>query len=117
MAIGQKISVLLHLAAIAICIYGGLSGRPPVEAQESPQPNYQQMSPFDAVQNSDIMSINKHLEHTDSTIDRLSDEIVSVQREQSSMQGAQNVWFWLVGLLVTGALGVTTLVYVKGKKL
>lgn len=102
----QAVCLLLRGAAVAVCVLACLSGHPPASAQAA------QISAEDAVQDSDIIAINRHLEATDARVSALSAEIDTSNQSISEMEGEQRVFFAVLGLLTSGSI----FIQFRGKK-
>lgn len=63
------------------------------------------ISGYDLSQNQELAQIEHHLEVTDAAVIETNKNLVLLEREISDMQGANRVWFWLLGGLIT-AIGI-----------
>ena len=68
------------------------------------QPSWM-ISGYDLSQNQELAAIEHHLETTDAAVIETNKNLVMLEREISDMQGANRVWFWLLGGMIT-AIGV-----------
>lgn len=99
LALACKTLALLVCAAMAI---GGK--HPPLRAQQGTLSEPWMISNEDAVQDSTIAAINKHLEHTDNQVDREDTRIQETQSQLSEMQGEERFAFGLLTVLTGGSI-------------
>jgi hypothetical protein len=74
-------------------------------APMEPLPPSYMISFYDLRQNQELDAIEHHLTTTDATVTQTNRDLVALEREISDMQGANRVWFWLLGGMIT-AIGV-----------
>lgn len=98
-------SLGLRMIAMAFSAVLALDGRhPPAHAQDQPMQQQWMISNEDAVQDSSIASINKHLEHTDSQVDRAETRLQATESQLSEMQGEERIAFAVLTLLTGGSI-------------
>jgi hypothetical protein len=102
----------LLVAAIVTAVMGALQPQLHVQLNSAgPKPEQSgegswMISGYDLAQNNELAAIEHHLEMTDTTVTETNKNLGLIEREISEMQGANRVWFWLLGGLIT-AIGVT----------
>jgi len=100
----------LRILAIFVCILAASSGKyPPVQAQRLPPPDSQiqmpsqlAVSPYDPEFASDISGLNKHLEHTDGTLEELKKAMGIQSEDIRELQTNMKWYMWIVGALIGG---------------
>lgn len=103
----------LIVAAVATSVMGALQPRfhlqlnrlQPTQPQTGAQQQSWMISAYDLSQNQELGQIESHLSSIDTSSQETNRNLVLMERELSDMQGANRVWFWLLGGIVT-AIGV-----------
>jgi hypothetical protein len=98
--------LLLKVTFIAVCAFIVFDGHhPPAYAQVGRQLQYVPVvTAEDAVQDADIIAINKHLEVTDSTAKDQWKTINDIQSDISGMRGEERVIGAVLGIIASSGL-------------
>lgn len=100
--------MLLKVAFVAVCAVVTFGGHhPPSYAQGSQQRQYQYVPVItaeDAVQDSDINAINKHLETTDASVKEQWKATNQIQSDLSGMRGEERIIGAVLGIIASSSV-------------
>lgn len=100
---GQLVLKITFIIICCIVVFGG--SHPPSHAQTPQQSQYiPVITAKDAVQDTDIANLNKHLDNTDVNVKEQLQAITLVQNNLADMRGEERVIGALLGLVASSSL-------------
>lgn len=104
MSVRQSFSLVLLLRMLALAV-GALmllsGGRPAARGQAD---HSSIVSSEDAVQDSDIIAINRHLDYDDGRLDQQAIHVAELESQIAEMQGEERISFGVITALIAGGL-------------
>lgn len=102
--LGQFILKFAFIAVCTVVVFGG--HHPPSQAQQR-EPQYVQIPVItaeDAVQDTDIKALNKHIESTDANVKEQWQSITQIQSDLSGMRGEERIIGAVLGLIASSSV-------------
>lgn len=105
MQLGQSVLKVTFIAICIVVVFGG--SHPPSHAQSMQQMQSQYIPVItakDAVQDTDIAALNKHVDNTDASVKELWQASSNLQSDISGMRGEERIIGAILGLVASSSL-------------